>query len=117
MVVQRCLATFRKVKKQFANGQRARHHGGTLFHKGVPMLKHRLLTAISLLLLAGSVSAAELPIVTGIESQPVKAQAERVVAALEFLGQPLNAEQRTQLDQALAATGNEAVEAIQKVFD
>jgi len=81
------------------------------------MLTRRLLAAILPLLLVGSVQAEELPVVTGIEPQPLKSQVERVVAALEFLGQPLKQEQRTQLDQALAADGDDAVEAIQKTLD
>ena len=36
--------------------------------------------------------AQELPIVYGVEAQPLKSQAKRVAQALEFLGQPLSAD-------------------------
>jgi hypothetical protein len=64
-------------------------------------------------------SAAEpLPIVANVEFQPLSAQAKRVVQALESLGSPLTEEQRTALDQALAA-GDEAdgVRGIQEALD
>ncbi|MFO0904508.1 MAG: CehA/McbA family metallohydrolase, partial [Pirellulales bacterium] len=72
--------------------------------------------------LSASVAAAthadDLPLVGGVEAQPLKAQVRRVVEALEFLGEPLDAERRTAFDQALAQTDDvEAVAAIQKALD
>lgn len=69
---------------------------------------------------ASVVAAAEgeLPIVGDVELQPLKAQVRRVVDALEFLGEPLPADRRKALDQALAQTDSvEAVAAIQKALD
>ena len=79
----------------------------------------RLLLSLSLVAVSISMAAADdLPIVTGVEAQPLKAQAERVAQALDYLGEPLTKEQKAALDKAIANTkGDEAVEAIQKVLD
>ncbi len=59
-----------------------------------------------------------LPVVAGVEAQPLKAQVERVVQALDFLGQPLTDEQTAELDAALKQTDDaKAVATIQKVLD
>jgi hypothetical protein len=62
--------------------------------------------------------ADQLPIVDAVELQPLKAQVERLAAALELLGEPLTAEQRQQL--AAAQSEKDAIKAsaaIQKVLD
>ena len=70
------------------------------------------------LLASQPVQADELPIVDGAELQPLKAQVERLSAALELLGEPLTAEQRKTLDAARSETdGVQASKAIQKVLD
>jgi len=62
--------------------------------------------------------AADLPKVTAVESQPLKAQARRIVQALELLGAPLESDQQQAIDAALAETDEpKAVTAIQDVFD
>ena len=68
------------------------------------MLRRRLLSlfAIASLVLSLSAAADELPIVVGVEAQPLKAQVQRVVQALQILGEPLTQEQQAALDQALA---------------
>lgn len=67
---------------------------------------------------AGLVRGQELPLVNAVEAQPLKSQAKRIVQALEFSGQPLNAAEQAQFDAAIAETDNRAaVEAIQNVFD
>ena len=62
-------------------------------------------------------SAQELPVVP-VEAQPLGAQATRLVQSLDYLGQPLSAEEK---DAITAAIGNldeaVAVETIQKTFD
>jgi len=59
-----------------------------------------------------------LPKVLGIDPQPVKAQATRIVQALDVLGSPLTAEQKKKFDAALAEPNATAsLEAIQAVFD
>ena len=47
--------------------------------------------------------AAQLPIVSNVEAQPLGAQLKRVAQALEFLGQPLTDDQRAVLDSAIQA--------------
>ena len=44
--------------------------------------------------------AQELPVVSGVEGQPLAAQAKRLAEALEFLGEPLPAERRDKLEAA-----------------
>jgi hypothetical protein len=62
--------------------------------------------------------ADDLPLVRGIESQPLKAQARRVAEALDYLGEPLSQEQLVDLEKAAAmAEDDKAAEAIQKVLD
>jgi len=64
------------------------------------------------------VVADDLPLVRGIESQPLKAQAKRVAEALDYLGEPLSKEQMAELERAAAiAEDDKAAEAIQKVLD
>lgn len=59
-----------------------------------------------------------LPKVLGIDPQPVKAQATRIVQALDLLGAPLTAEQKKKFDAALADTNaTAALDGIQSVFD
>ena len=57
--------------------------------------------AVALTTLA-SAFADDLPIVRGVEAQPLKAQAKRVAEALDFLGEPLTKDQQAALDKALA---------------
>ncbi|MBI3839927.1 MAG: CehA/McbA family metallohydrolase [Planctomycetia bacterium] len=67
----------------------------------------------------GFVQAAEpLPLVTGLELQPLVAQVKRVTQALELLGAPLDKPQQAALDKALANTdAAEATKQIQAVLD
>jgi len=60
----------------------------------------------------------QLPLVAGVEAQPVKAHAKRLAEALDYLGEPLSAEQKKQLDAAVNNPDDaKAIEAIQKVLD
>ena len=65
------------------------------------------------------VAAAEpLPIVTGLELQPLVAQTKRVVQALELVGSPLVPAQQTAIDRALENTdAAQAAKEIQAVLD
>src|SRR5258706_1718991 len=65
------------------------------------------------------VSAQELPIVSGVEHQPLAAQAARLVEALQILGEPLPAGETSQLNKlAEAVSGRpDAVLEIQKILD
>lgn len=77
---------------------------------------------VSLLLplafLIAAAPADELPIVRGVEAQPLQAQVKRVAEALNVLGEPLTMEQATALEKAIADTNaDDSIEAIQKVLD
>ena len=65
------------------------------------------------------VSAQELPIVSGVEHQPLAAQAVRLVEALQILGEPLPDRETSQLKKlAEAVSGRaEAVLEIQEILD
>lgn len=68
--------------------------------------------------MGSALSAADLPLVGDVEAQPFKAQVRRVVEALEFLGEPLPAAQRTAFDAALRQSDDvEAIAGIQKALD
>jgi hypothetical protein len=59
-----------------------------------------------------------LPVITAVERQPLVAQVERVVQALDYLGVPLRANDRAALDAALKEIdAARCAEAIQKVLD
>jgi hypothetical protein len=59
-----------------------------------------------------------LPLVSDVERQPLVAQVQRLVEALDFLGVPLRAADRTALDAALKEMDEaKCVEAIQRVLD
>jgi len=73
---------------------------------------------IALLLLPGFIRAAELPVVTGIETQPLNAQVRRVTDALDLAGAPLGADEKTALTSAANLTDADAASAkIQAVLD
>jgi len=72
------------------------------------------LVAWAVLLVAGAAWAADLPLVDKVEGQPLAAQVQRVAEALEFLGEPLRAEQRALLAQACK---DRDVKAIQRLLD
>ena len=77
-----------------------------------------MLAGVFFLAVPGVLCADDLPLVRGVELQPLAAQVERVVHALEVAGAPLSAEQRAELNAALAEDdGAAAVEPVQKIFD
>jgi hypothetical protein len=60
----------------------------------------------------------DLPLVPGVPAQPLKAQVERVMQALETVGEPLSGDRQADLKKALADRDDaRAVEAIQKTLD
>lgn len=71
-----------------------------------------------ILVAAGTLNSAELTVVEKVESQPLWAQARRVMEALEFLGNPLPEATKSSL-QNVADKGDGAalVKAIQEAFD
>ena len=77
----------------------------------------RLFGLALVVFLSGGSRAAEWPAVSKVEAQPLIAQAVRLDAALEALGQPLPAETRKALTSLAAADGDKAVAAVQKLLD
>jgi hypothetical protein len=75
---------------------------------------------VLLLLLSPGLAAAEpaLPVVTHVEAQPLRAQAQRVAQALDLVGAPLTSSQRRQFEAALnEPDDNQGVAKIQAVLD
>ncbi|WP_165219047.1 CehA/McbA family metallohydrolase [Aquisphaera insulae] len=77
------------------------------------------LLSLALVLAAPPPASAErLPLVPGVEFQPLSAQARRVADALEMLGRPLPPKDRERLFRAIEGSDPEAsVRAIQQVLD
>ena len=70
------------------------------------------------LLLVQPLIAADLPIVTGVETQPLAAQVRRLLDAAELLGRPFAAAEKTALDEASKLPDADAASAkIQSVLD
>src|SRR5216684_3932414 len=67
---------------------------------------------LALFVLLGMAAAQQLPVVTSVEQQPLAAQVSRLLEALQFLGEPLPAEETAQLKQP----GTTPAE-IQKILD
>jgi hypothetical protein len=70
-----------------------------------------LCVCIVCIYICSQVLAAELPIVSKVEFQPLEAQVKRIVEALDYLGSPLSASDKTDLGKATT------VEELQKVLD
>jgi hypothetical protein len=63
-------------------------------------------------------SADDLPLVTNVAAQPLKAQVKRIVQALETVGEPLSAARQAELQRAFEDMDDgRAVETIQSVLD
>ncbi len=74
--------------------------------------------AFALPVAAGSGQAQQIPLVTGVDVQPVGAQVRRISDALDYLGQPLPPETRKALHEALALPDQAAaVKAVQAALD
>ena len=71
------------------------------------------------LLITVTLSAQQLPIVTTVEHQPLAAQVLRLIEALQIVGEPLPANEVSQLQQLAAATSAKpaAVAEMQKILD
>ncbi|HVV71742.1 MAG TPA: CehA/McbA family metallohydrolase, partial [Verrucomicrobiae bacterium] len=67
---------------------------------------------------ASSPAQPTLPVVSGVETQPLAAQVRRLIATLDYLGAPLSDAERAALDQAVAKTDADSASAgIQQVLD
>jgi len=84
----------------------------------IPPRPRRLLACLGLALVAPAAARQELPLVGGVEAQPLAAQARRVAEALALAGAPLGAERIAALESALAgADPDHVVERIQRALD
>ncbi len=80
------------------------------------LLRSILLSA--LFVIATTARGADLPLVTGVELQPLAAQVTRLREALDYLGAPLSAADQRALAEVLVAKEEaSAVERIQKILD
>ena len=81
----------------------------------------KFLAAVALLSAAiriPSAIAAELPVVTRVESQPFFAQVRRLIDATDYLGSPFTAADKRALEAAIQkGNSSEAVESAQKILD
>ena len=68
------------------------------------------LTSLTALLTCVMAQAADLPPVVEVEGQPLAANAQRIVQALEYLGRPLTGELRTKLQTAITARDGAVVQ-------
>src|ERR1041384_2248674 len=67
---------------------------------------------------AEAASAQTLPMVSGVELQPLSAQVKRVAEALDYLGAPLSSAERQALEAAMSKTDEAlATAAMQSVLD
>jgi hypothetical protein len=77
-----------------------------------------LVVSVGAITSAASLSAAELPLVTDVEHQPLVAATQRLVEALEFVGAPLAKRDAQALKAALKnAKARDSIVGIQKVLD
>jgi hypothetical protein len=65
---------------------------------GIDFLLRAVLAAAASTWAAGRVGADALPIVDGVEFQPLSAQARRVAEAMDLIGQPLPPDARARLE-------------------
>src|SRR4051812_44281166 len=74
--------------------------------------------AVAMLAIPALVLSADVPLIDDVPSQPLWAQARRIIEALDYLGNPLPEVDNAALDAA-AKTGDgpTLVKAIQKTFD
>ena len=69
------------------------------------------------LAVASTTRADDLPIVAGVDDQPILAQARRLAEALEGLGRPLNESERGRLERAAESELGTASRLVQELFD
>ena len=67
---------------------------------------------LALFVFVGVAAAQQLPVVTSVDHQPLAAQVSRLLEALQFLGEPLSAEETAELKQPATAVAD-----IQKILD
>jgi hypothetical protein len=95
-----------------------RFRGITNMHTNIRTLLLGILTASICFAVSGSLCAESLPLVSRVELQPLAAQVERVLQALESTGSAVTADQLKAIRAALAESDEAvAVEKVQKLLD
>jgi hypothetical protein len=86
----------------------------TRFFGGIPSL----MLLFALWLQPASLHAAETPLVTGVEWQPLRAQVRRLMEATDYLGFPFSAAEKERIEAAMKSTDPEAgSRKLQEVLD
>ena len=81
-------------------------------------MKTPAFACVAFVSLFGTLSAADLPLVTHVELQPLLAQVGRVIEAAEILGVPFSADERSALDvAALKSDADASIAKIQAALD
>lgn len=82
-------------------------------------MRNRMMSNVGVwMLLAGWSNGQELPIIQGVDFQPLASQATRVVEAMEYVGSPLAPKDKAAvLDAARSTDETKAVQAIQSTLD
>lgn len=76
-----------------------------------------LLAAVTVQQDAGLLEAQELPMVFGVESQPLRVHTERLVEAMDYLGMPLPDTTRDELQRALRTNSPRSLGRVQNLLD
>src|SRR4051812_5509290 len=77
-----------------------------------------LLLALALLINASPVKASGVPPVKGVEWQPLAAQVERVIEALDYLGSPVSPETKSTFEALQKGKGDEGTShEVQRLLD
>src|SRR5579863_6349376 len=87
--------------------------------RGIPGVTISSMRTLALFVFASLAPAQQLPVVSNVEPQPLAAQVSRLLEALQFLGEPLPAEETAQLKQFAGAPADrtQAAAEIQKILD
>ena len=87
--------------------------------EAIPKRYNSCMRIVAFFVFVGVAAAQQLPVVTTVDHQPLAAQVSRLLEALQFLGEPLPAEETAQLKQLTSAPPDRAQAAaqIQKILD
>ena len=68
-----------------------------LLNRGAGHVAPLIVLVLCVFIATAAAPAEDLALVTGVEAQPLKAQVKRIAEALEYLGEPLRAEDQAAL--------------------
>jgi hypothetical protein len=82
----------------------------------IPMIS--ALALLQLFSLAAAAETSSLPLVKGVEIQPLAAEVKRVIETLDYLGSPLASTERQEIEKAIAGSDSAAAaETVQRILD